>query len=50
MPIGSELLYYGGIAAMVISALVAAATLVIFIISGKCLRRRLDDEYGRKRH
>lgn len=50
MPIGGELLFYGGIAVMAVSALAAVVALVIFIISGKSLRRRLDDEYGRKHH
>lgn len=50
MPSGSELLFYGGIAAMVVSTLAAVVALVIFILSGKSLRRRLDDEYGGKHH
>lgn len=50
MPTGSELLFYGGLAVMGASALTALVMLIGFKVSGKRLRKRLDAEYGRKRH
>lgn len=47
---GSELLFYGGIAAMAVTAVVSIVTAVILRVSGKCLRERLEEEFGEKRH
>lgn len=43
---GSELLFYGGLAAMGISAVLAAAGAGIFMWTGRRLRARLNEEYG----
>lgn len=45
-----HVLFYGGIALMATAAAGAAAAIVVLRISGKRLRRRLEDEFGRKRH
>ena len=47
---GSEWLFYGGIACAAAAAILAAITLTVLGISGKKLRRRLEEEYGKKRH
>lgn len=45
-----ELLLYGGIGIMTLSALGGIAAAVLLRISGKRLRLRLEAEYGKKRH
>lgn len=44
---GSELLLYGGIAIMAAAAIAAAAAGVLFMIKGKKLRQKLEQEYGK---
>ena len=43
---GSELLFYGGLAAMGLSAVLAAAGAGVFMYTGRRLRARLKEEYG----
>ena len=43
----SESLLYGGIAAMAAAAVIAAAGIVIFTVTGRKLRRKLEEEYGK---
>ena len=45
-----HVLFYGGIALMVTAALGAVASAAVLRISGKRLRKRLEEEFGRKRH
>lgn len=47
---GSELLFYGGIAVMAAALLAAVVAAVILRISGKRLQARLEEEFGPKRH
>lgn len=44
-----ELLFYGGMVLMAVSAAAAAAAAVIFRVSGKRLKARLEAEYGKAR-
>ncbi len=44
---GSELLFYGGIAVMAAAAVAAVLCIVIFSVSGRSIRRRLEQEYGK---
>lgn len=44
---GSEVLFYGGLAVMCISVLLAAICTTALKISGKRLRKKLDLEYGK---
>jgi hypothetical protein len=43
---GSELLFYGGIAIMILAAVLAVLCIVIFAFTGKNLRKKLNEEYG----
>lgn len=45
----SELLFYWGIALMVMAVLVAVICIVLFRCSGKRLKKRLEKEYGNDR-
>lgn len=45
-----ELLFYGGIALMALSAAAAVAAVAILRLSRKRLSARLEREYGKKRH
>ena len=47
---GSELLFYGGISVMLLAVAAAILAAVLFAISGRRLRRKLEEEFGRKRH
>ena len=46
----TELLFYGGIALMALSAVAAAVAALVLHLSGKWLTARLEQEYGKKRH
>ena len=46
---GSELMFYGGIAVMGGAVLLTAASIIIFSITGKRLKKRLEQEYGKRR-
>lgn len=43
----SELLFYGGLALMGAAAVLALACILIFTITGRRIRRRLEEEYGK---
>ncbi len=45
----SELLFYGGIVVMGMTAILTVVCTVIFIISGKRLKKILEREYGKPR-
>lgn len=44
---GSEALFYGGLAVMIITVTLAAVCAVIFTMTGRKLKRRLEQEYGK---
>ena len=44
----NELLFYGGIAVMALSAAGGAGAIALFAVSGRRLRKRLEEEYGRR--
>lgn len=44
---GSQLLFYGGIAVMILAAMLAGVCAVFFAIQGKRLGKRLEQEYGK---
>ena len=46
----SQLLLWGGAAAMAASVLIGLMAVVILRISGKRLRKRLEEEFGKRRH
>ncbi|WP_195986080.1 hypothetical protein [Clostridium sp. D33t1_170424_F3] len=45
----SEILFYGGLAAMGAAAAAAVAAVLLFHRSGKRLAERLEEEFGKKR-
>ena len=45
----SELLFYGGIALMLLAVVLAAAAIACFCITGKRLKNKLEQEYGRRK-
>lgn len=47
---GSELLFYGGIAVMLLAVMAGVLAAVVFTLSGRRLRRKLEEEFGKKRH
>ena len=44
----NELLFYGGIAVIALSAAGGAGAIALFAVSGRRLRKRLEEEYGRR--
>ena len=46
---GSELLFYGGIVVMVMAVVFAVVCIVVFLFSGKRLKKILEQEYGKPR-
>lgn len=44
---GSELLFYGGIAVMAGAVAAALLCAVLFAVTGRRLKRKLEEEYGR---
>ena len=46
----SQLLLWGGAAVRAASALAGLAAAVILRLTGKRLRRRLEEEFGKRRH
>lgn len=46
----SQLLLCGGIALMAAAAVGAAVALAVFHLTGKRLRAKLEQEFGKKRH
>ena len=45
----SELLFYGGVAVMALAALGGVTATIVFTLSGRRLRRKLEQEFGKKR-
>ncbi len=43
----SELLFYGGILVMGIAVIIMLISLVIFHITGRRIKKRLEEEYGK---
>lgn len=43
---GSEWLFWGGIAAMAAAALLAVLCVAIFYVTGRRLKKKLEEEYG----
>lgn len=43
----SELFLYGGIAAMLVAGILLVLCIVIFSITGKRLKKKLEQEYGK---
>ena len=46
----SELLLYGGIALMLAAAVSAVAAVILVGLAKKRLRKRLEQEFGKRRH
>ncbi len=44
---GSEWLFWGGIGIMALSALSGVFCLVLFLITGRILKRKLEEDYGK---
>ena len=47
---GSEWLLYGGIGIMILVIFLAAICIMIFTLTGKKLRQKLEREYGKPKH
>ena len=45
---GNELLFYGGIVVLALAAAGGAGAIALFAVSGRRLRKRLEEEYGRR--
>lgn len=45
--VSCELIFYGGIAVTVAACVLALICAVIFALTGKKLRKRLEEEYGK---
>ncbi|HJA30780.1 MAG TPA: hypothetical protein H9956_03915 [Candidatus Eisenbergiella pullicola] len=43
----SEILFFGGIAIMAIAAVGAVAGGAVFVLTGRRLKRKLEEEYGK---
>lgn len=43
----SEILLYGGLALMAAAALLAVVFMIIYICTGRNLKKRLEEEYGK---
>lgn len=46
----SEWFLYGGIGIMVLAILLMVTCIVIFTLTGKKVRKKLNEEYGKPRH
>ncbi|MBQ7774505.1 MAG: hypothetical protein IJ379_01160 [Lachnospiraceae bacterium] len=44
---GSELLFYGGIGIMIAAVLLAVICIVIFSLTGRKLKKKLEKEFGK---
>ncbi|MGN0158805.1 MAG: hypothetical protein ACI39W_06675 [Brotaphodocola sp.] len=44
---GSELLFWGGILIMISSVIAAFAGMIVFVLTGRMIRRQLEREYGK---
>lgn len=47
---GSELLLYGGIVCMAAAAVLGVVAAVVITVTGRKLRRKLEQEYGKPGH
>jgi len=45
-----QLLLYGGVGLIVVAAAAAIICIIIFIMTGKKIRRELENDYGRLEH
>lgn len=45
----SELIFYGGIAVMAAAGVLAVICVILFCFTGKRLKKRLEQEYGKPR-
>ncbi len=45
--LGSEFLFYGGIALMAVTAMAAIISVIVFRITGKKIKDTLEGEYGK---
>lgn len=45
--LGSEFLFYGGIALMAVTALAAIISVIVFRITGRKIKDTLEGEYGK---
>ncbi|MBR1702565.1 MAG: hypothetical protein IJ716_11490 [Lachnospiraceae bacterium] len=43
----TELFFYGGIATMVTAVVLAILCIIIFSVTGKQIRRKLEQDYGK---
>lgn len=43
----SELIFYGGIAVMAVTGVLAVICVILFCFTGKRIRKRLEQEYGK---
>lgn len=43
---GSELLLWGGIGTMIISVIIGGICTILFFLTGKKLKKKLEQEYG----
>lgn len=48
VPLSSEMLFRGGIALMAAAALIMVVSIVIFSVSGRKLKKILEEEYGKR--
>lgn len=46
---GSEMLFYGGLAVMAAVAVMAVLCMALFMFTGRKLRKKLEQEYGKPR-
>ncbi len=46
---GSELLFRGGVAVMAAAGVLGIVSVVVFTLTGRTLRAKLDQEYGKMR-
>ena len=43
----NELLLYGGLAVMALSLVLALICIAVFVVTGRKIKRRLEQEYGK---
>lgn len=45
---GNELLLYGGLAVMALSLVLAVVCIAVFAVTGRKIKRQLEQEYGKE--
>lgn len=45
----SEIIFYGGIAVMAAAGVLSVICAIVFLMTGKRLKKRLEQEYGKPR-